>query len=241
MPKLVGVVGGIGPAATVAFLDRIVKMTRASRDQDHVNLVVSQYSATPDRTDFLLGKSDENPGPALRASAQMLERCGVDFLSVPCNTASFFMTKIARAVSIEVIGIVPETVADVVRQYPNAQKIGVLATEGTARSHVYSDELVLHGKTAVQPRPTEQKQLNAIIYNQVKANRPDDVATFHGVISSVFARCDVVILGCTELSVAPDLEPFTEKPVIDSLDSLARSTILKAGHELNRDSGPTGS
>ena len=108
----VGVIGGVGPAATVCFLDKVVRLTAADRDQDHVDLVVLQHSTIPDRTAFILGGSEEDPGPVMAEDARRLTALGVEFIAVPCNTAHFFTQEVQAASGVPVLSIVDETLDD---------------------------------------------------------------------------------------------------------------------------------
>ena len=105
----VGVLGGLGPAATVHFMHRLVELTDAHRDQDHVDLLVWQHGSIPDRSAFLLGHGD-SPEPVLVADAVALERAGARFIAIPCNTAVVWVDQMRAAVSIDVLDTVAETV-----------------------------------------------------------------------------------------------------------------------------------
>lgn len=227
----VGVIGGVGPAATVCFLDLVVRHTAAERDQDHVDLVVLQHSTIPDRTAYILGRSQENPGPVMAADARRLERLGVGFVVVPCNTAHHFTDEVAAAVGVPVLSIVDET-ADEVAARPGVARVGVLATSGTLAARVYQRALETRGLQPLVPDDADQDVVMGIIYDQVKAGRPADVVALHGVADRLRARgADVVVLGCTELSVvaaAHDL--LADDRYVDSLDVLARRTVERAGH-----------
>lgn len=233
--KPVGVIGGLGPAATVSFLDAVVKLTVAERDQDHVDLLVSQHSSTPDRTDFILGRSVADPTSAMVRQAQLLDRAGVEFLVLPCNTAHHFLEQVATAVPhLEVVSIVDETAAAALRRTPDLKTVGVLATEGTLSAQVYQQAFALHGVEVSRPTPAEQETINAVIYDQVKAGKPVDLLALQRVIDSLEARgAQLVVLGCTELSVAAMEHGLLADPLlVDSLDSLARVTIQKAGKQV---------
>lgn len=88
--KLAGVLGGVGPMATVYFQQMVLEMTEASCDQDHLDMLVSNHATIPDRTAFILGESRLSPLFDMAQDAQMLARAGCDFLVLPCNTAHFF-------------------------------------------------------------------------------------------------------------------------------------------------------
>lgn len=230
----IGVIGGVGPLATVYFLDKIVRLTRAERDQDHLNLVVLQHSAIPDRTEFVLGRSDEDPGPVMARDARRLAGMGVELIVVPCNTAHHFVRQVEAATDVPIISIVAETVAEVATTRPDVTTIGLLATSGTLDSGVYQHAADAHGLGVVVPDDADQDAVMRIIYDQVKAGKPVDMELFNGVVERLLARgAQVVVLGCTELSViAEDADLLADPRFVDSLDVLARRTILRSGHEL---------
>lgn len=229
----VGVIGGVGPAATVCFLDLVVRRTAAERDQDHVDLVVLQHSAIPDRTAYILGRSTENPGPVMAADARRLAALGVGFVVIPCNTAHHFTDEVAAAVDVPVLSIVDET-ADEVASVPGTARVGVLATSGTLASGVYQRALEARGLEVLVPDDADQDVVMRIIYDEVKAGRPADVAALHAVSDRLRARgADVVLLGCTELSVvAAEHDLLADPRYLDSLDVLARRTVVRAGYPL---------
>lgn len=229
--SLVGVVGGVGPLATAYFLDRVVRLTDAATDQDHVDLVVHQRASTPDRTEFLLGRSDDDPGPVMAACARELVGLGARAIVLPCNTAEPFLPRIESAAGVPVLGIVRATVDAVVARLPGGEPVGVLATDGTLAVRTYDDELARVGRQALSPEVDDQALVMRVIYDQVKANRPADVAGLAAVVDRLLARgAGCVVLGCTELSVlAGALATLTRHVVVDSVDSLARATITVAG------------
>lgn len=110
MKNSVGVLGGIGPLATVYFMDLIIRMTEAETDQEHINMLVSNHATIPDRTDYILGKSEDSPLKDMTDDAKMLEEAGCLFIVIPCNTAHYFFEDIERSVKIPVINIIKETI-----------------------------------------------------------------------------------------------------------------------------------
>lgn len=226
----VGVIGGVGPAATAEFLMRVIGHTDAQRDQDHADLVVFQHSTIPDRTAFIVGESDEDPSPVLAADAVTLESLGVVAIVLPCNTASAFIETVRAAVTIPVVDIVDAAVEDA--QARGWSRIGVLSTEGTRLAGAYVHAVEQRGLSIVHPSDASQALLNTLIYDQVKAGRPPQRELFDAVLAEVFSGgADGAILGCTELSVAAALWESQDR-VIDSLDSLATRTVTLAGCRL---------
>lgn len=238
--RLVGVIGGVGPLATVYFLEKVVRLTAAERDQDHVDMIVFNHASIPDRTAYVVGTPDEagnpplNPGPVMADDARRLEGFGVDFLVLPCNTAHTFTQEIVDAVDVPLLSIVEETVAEAQRREPELRRAAVLATTGTVRSGVYQRALEARGIEALSPDAADQELVMRVIYEQVKAGRAVDLEMLGGVVERlVDAGAQVVLLGCTELSVVAQDSGLLDDPrYVDSLDVLARATILRAGGAL---------
>jgi len=225
----VGVLGGVGPLATVYFLRRVIELTAADTDQDHVDLLVCQHSSIPDRTAFLLGRSSADPLPVLVQDARLLAANGVGFIAMPCNTAHYLYEELAAQVSVPVLDLVDETVAAAQRAFPGLRRLGVLATDGTVHAGTYPQACRRRGIEAVVPDETVQSEVMDIIYAGVKAGRAVEPGRFQAVVDHLRQRgCQAVALACTELSVlAQDLG--TTADVVDSVDVLARRTIELAG------------
>jgi len=228
MPE-VGVVGGLGPAATADFLGRVVAATDAARDQDHVNLVVLQHSAVPDRTAFITGASDADPTPLLVADARRLESWGVVAVVMPCNTATAFVEAMRSAVDVPVLDIVDIAMDEAERR--GWKRVGVLATEGTRAAGTYDRagsgrDIAIH-----YPDDATQASVNSLIFEYVKAGIEAPPAMLEASVQALIDDgVDGVILGCTELSVAA--AGLENDVVIDALDSLARRTVVAGGGKL---------
>ena len=227
----VGVVGGVGPLATAYFLNHVVRLTVAERDQDHVDMVVLNHVTIPDRTDFVLGRSEQDPGPVLARDARRLEEFGADFIVMPCNTAHYFTQQVLDAISVPFVSIIATTVDAVRDRVPGLRAVGLLATSGTSSSGVYQDAFDAHGVATLVPDEADQAVVTSIIYDQVKAGRPADLEALRGVVARLVERgAQAVILGCTELSVVAVDHGLLDEPLfVDSTDQLARATIRRAG------------
>ena len=228
----VGVLGGLGPAATVHFMQRVVDHTDAHRDQDHVDLVVWQHGSIPDRTAFLLGRG-ESPEPALVADAVALERAGARFIAIPCNTAVVWVEQMRAAVSIEVLDTVAETVAAAARAVPGLERLGVLATDGTLLAGTYAVAAADAGVDLLTPALEVQREVMSIIYDGVKAGMPVPRERFDAVVDHLRGQgAQAVALGCTELSVLHEDLGIDDPTVVDSIDALARRVVVRAGAPL---------
>lgn len=229
----VGILGGIGPMATVYFMQRVIAMTDASRDQDHVDMLVWNHASIPDRTAYIVGDSDESPGPVMADDARQLERAGAKFIAVPCNTAQAFQDEVAAAVDIPVIDIVAVTIEAARAAVPGLSTLGILATDGTLRARTYHDAAEAAGLRPVAPDDVVQKDVMSMIYDGVKAGMPVERARFDAAVAHLRAKgAGAIVLGCTELSILQTDLDVDEPDVIDSLDSLAARTVVLAGGRL---------
>ncbi len=228
----VGVLGGLGPSATVHFLARVVELTDAVRDQDHVDLLVWQHGSIPDRTAFLLG-TGESPEPALVADAVALERAGARFIAIPCNTAVVWVDQMRASVGIEVLDTVAETVAAARAVVPGLRRLGVLATDGTLLAGTYAGAAAAVDVELVLPSPDVQRDVMAVIYEGVKAGVPVPRERFEALVRHLRDRgAEAVALGCTELSVLAEDLGVEDPRVVDSIDALARRVVQRAGAPL---------
>ncbi len=228
----VGVLGGLGPAATVLFMHRVVELTDADRDQDHVDLLVWQHGSIPDRSAFLLGHG-ESPEPVLVADAVALERAGARFIAIPCNTAVVWVEQMRAAVSIEVLDTVAETVDAARRAVPGLQRLGVLATDGTLLAGTYAGAAAAAGIDLLTPSPEVQREVMAIVYDGVKAGVPVSRERFDAVVDHLRDQgAEAVALGCTELSVLHGELGVDDVTIVDSIGALARRVVLRAGAPL---------
>lgn len=233
--KTLGILGGVGPLASVYFADLIVNMTEACTDQEHIPLFLFNDNTIPDRTSFILGASDIDPTPRMIEDIAKLSSLGCDYIAVTCNTAHYFYNKLQASTSVTVVNMIDEAVNDVLKKIPEAKKIGVLATDGTVLSGVYSRVIKEKGMTCLTPSPASQKQIMEIIYAQIKAGKEPDLKAFLKVINELRHNgCDAIILGCTELSVINKNNSLTKNndDIIDAMESLAKKCITLCGKEV---------
>lgn len=227
----VGVLGGLGPMASVYFYEMVVKMTDAKTDQDHVDMIISNRATTPDRTAYIVGDSDENPADALINDSKKLEQYGVDFLVMTCNTAHYFYEKINESVDIPVINIVEETIK--YAKKIGHKKLGILATTGNMKTKLYQSMCEEYNIEYLVLDENRQKQVMEIIYDDIKSGKPADMNKFNAIVDYLKENnCDGVILGCTELSILKNDNNLDGEFYIDSLEVLARETIIRSGRKL---------
>ena len=227
--KILGILGGLGPLATVYFMDLIVKMTEAKKDQEHISMIVLNHAAIPDRTEFILDASKPNPLPMMIEDAKKLQLAGADYVVMPCNTAHFFYEQIQHNLDIPMLNIIEETVK-FARDEKNVKKLGILATKGTVSAGSYQRMCEKYGIEWAIPSLQDEQSLMNIIYNQVKAGKEVNISEFLKIIENMKADgCDAVTLGCTELSVINKDFALGREDIIDSLEVLAKRSIELCG------------
>lgn len=236
MENAVGVIGGVGPMATAYFLERVIAMTQADRDQDHINMVIYNHATIPDRTAYILDENKEDPLGPLIADAQSLEKNGCNFIVIPCNTAHYFYESIEKSVHIPVVNIVEETIRYAVERVNNLTCLGIMATDGTLTTETYQKAAKRFHLKTVQPNEDMQKKVMAMIYDGVKAGKEvsyDSFAEVADYLRDLGAQC--IILGCTELSVLKHMLDLNEADVLDSIDVLATETVRRSGKVLTKE------
>ncbi|MFZ5969827.1 MAG: aspartate/glutamate racemase family protein [Bacillota bacterium] len=227
MEKTLGIIGGMGPLATVKLFEKIVTLTDARSDQEHIRILIDNNTFIPDRTSYLVGIG-EDPREQLIDSAKKLESAGADFLVMPCNTAHYFYNDILQQINIPFLHMIEETANIILEKYPGIEKVGLLATVGTCKTGVYADVFQKKGIQVLQPSEEHQQYVTDLIYG-IKENRKVNIDHFYTAVNALnSAGCQVCILGCTELSVAYDLFHL-KGTYVDALDVISRKAIEFAG------------
>ena len=228
MKKVLGIIGGVGPLATMLIGEMIVRLTKATKDQEHVHTIIDNDTSIPDRTAYILDNSKENPVPYLARDAKKLAEYGAGVICIPCNTAHSFYEELQQASSVPVLHMIRETAKRA--KELGAGRVGILATDGTLKSRVYQTALEEQGLIPVIPEPDIQKQVMSVIYDYVKAGR-EMTWDIWEPIEQAMEGCDFVVLGCTELSIVnKELKLGTQ--YIDSLTVLAETAITACGYEV---------
>ena len=209
-----GIVGGIGPAATVDFMQKIVRNTSAERDQDHIRLIVDHNPQIPDRTANLIGKGSD-PTLALYSACKRLEANGASAVAMPCNTAHAYVARIQASLSIPIVNMLSETIRHITSHYPEHSKVGLLATTGTIASGVYHEAARGNAFELLVPDADHQALVMETIYGSqgVKAgfaDGPCKEALLKALAHLAEQGASVAILGCTELPLVLPEHPHYE-------------------------------
>ena len=222
--KRIGVLGGMGPSATVDFMEKIIQLTPASCDQEHLPVVVANLPQVPDRSRAILGMGDD-PLPALLDGIDVLNKANVGVIAIPCNSSHHWYEQMAARSHCDVIHIANACVAAVPAN-PNT-KVAIFATRGAIVSGFYQSSLNKRGIDFFIPDAnTGQAEIDACI-RSIKASEMAEGARCLGLALSKMKQQGVsaVIMGCTEIPIAARHLGGADLALIDSTLELARATV----------------
>lgn len=247
MKKTIGIVGGVGPYAGIEIVKRIYDQTIGSSDQDHISVaMLAEPEKISDRTEYLLGKNATNPGIQIANVINKLHETGADIIGIPCNTAhspkifNSILEHLKYKGNFELVHMIEEVVKIIKFELPQRKRIGVLATTGTLNSKLYFNKLAEYDLTNIQLDDSDQEQyVQSSIYNSKYGIKAFSNPITERAKKYLELACDllikrgaeVIILGCTELSLAFDIEEYRGCKIIDSTTVLARKLIEKAAPE----------
>jgi aspartate racemase len=222
---IVGVLGGMGPEATVDFMSKVIALTPAERDQDHVRMLVDHNPTVPDRQ-IDTAEQRDSVKKALADMAVGLEQAGADFLVIPCNTAHGFIDEAVSAVSIPLVHIVTETVRESHRVAGDSSSVGLLATDACLRAGLYNEALVENGQRPILPDEDAQAHLMQLVGRIKSGDRSTSVQNTMTEIASalISSGAGVVVAGCTEIPMVLSQDSLAV-PLISSTDVLAQRTV----------------
>ena len=227
--RIVGVLGGMGPEATVEMMRRVIAATPADDDADHIRMIVDNNPKVPSRIKALIDGNGEDPGPALAAMARGLQTAGAEVLVIPCNTAHHYLPVIEAAVDIAVIDVVALTAARLSTGSSRPRQIGMLASTAVRLVGLFNRGFREHRLTALYPDDGDQALLLALI-RDVKAGRVTNgaIAAYEDVACRLVRQqgVDALLIACTELSTLA--KPRAEVAVIDTMDVMVEAVIAAA-------------
>ncbi|MDT8377669.1 MAG: amino acid racemase [Desulfotignum sp.] len=227
--KVVGIIGGMGPEATVDLMQRIIRLTPAMDDKDHIRCIVDNNPKVPSRIKAIIEGDGEDPGPVMADMGRRLEAWGADFLVIPCNTAHYYHNAVQKAVKIPVVNMIDLVVDEVKTHFSSEKNIGMLASPAVAITKLYTRRFEATGMVEVWPDPEHQDLLLRII-RQVKTGRisPDRHPQYARVCDHLKGQgVRVAIVACTELSVLGGNLPIS---TIDASQVLAEAIVRMVKH-----------
>lgn len=225
-----GILGGMGPQATELFYRRVVELTAAGRDQEHIETLILSDTKMPDRTAAILSGDTAPVYARLLSDARFLEGWGAGCIAIPCNTSHTFVPRLQEELRTPIINMIAETAAELKRL--GAKRVGILATDGTIKMGLYHAACEALGIEALSPPREIQALVMSVIYDEVKGGRPVSFDKLSAIDANLVEMgCGYGVLACTELSVCQGWETLKCK-YLDALDVLARRCVEGCGYPL---------
>ncbi|BAN26851.1 cysteate racemase [Caballeronia insecticola] len=218
-----GVLGGMGPLATADFLVKLIQATPAASDQEHMPVIVHNVPQVPDRSAAFLAGSDA-PWPHLLDGLRTLEAAGCSAIAIPCNTAHVWHRRLAQETALPVLHIGEAALRALAYRYPEARRVGVLATAATLKARIYHEQLSARGIEAIEPGDDLQTTHVAAGIAAVKAGRIDEARAWlsHAATHLIARGADALLLACTEIPVALSGVALN---AVDPTEALARACV----------------
>lgn len=226
--RVIGILGGMGPEATVELYYRIIRTTNVQRDQDHIKTIIYSNPKVPDRTKAILGNG-ESPLPEMIKTAKTLEKAGADFIIIPCNTAHYFINELRESVNIPILNMIELTAKKVKEEFPKIKRAGLIATDGTVNSEIYHKNFNEIKVDTLSPPNNLQKEVMKAIYEHIKKG---DLDGGRKILLKVAENLhtqgsQIILCGCTEVSLVLK-EGDVSAPILDPLQVLAETAVRVA-------------
>ncbi len=226
--KIIGILGGMGPEATIDLFYKIIKSTPAEKDQDHLRIIIDNNPKIPDRTAAILGKG-KDPLPALQEAARNLEKAGADFIIIPCNTAHYFLPLIQESVKIPILNMIEEAAKETQQRIPQIKKVGLLASIGIYKTEIYHEHFKKFNIEVTSPEEKDKEEVMKAIYAVKAGNLSKGIKKSILKIAQELINkgAEVIIAGCTEIPLILK-EGDVSVPIIDPTQILAKAAVQKA-------------
>ncbi|MBR5055570.1 MAG: aspartate/glutamate racemase family protein [Bacteroidales bacterium] len=220
---VLGVLGGMGPAASADFMRLLAEKAPADRDQEHPRVILYSDSLIPNRTAFLEGKG-ENPAPYLMEGFKSLISWGADILCATCNTAHVFIDRFPAEITGRLVHIVDETIRQC--RLVSPEGAWLTATLGTVNSGLYQAHAEKSGYTFRVPEGAMLQEIHDVT-DIVKAGRTEEAGKlYRGIIERLWKTERLpIVAACTELPIAYAAAGLPAEMCISSLDALAEGCI----------------
>jgi aspartate racemase len=222
---MLGVLGGMGPAATVDLMAKLIRLNPAARDQDHLPLVVVSDPRVPDRVGPIVDGRGRSPLPAMLGGIAALERAGAEAIAIPCHTAHHWYAELAAATELPILSIVDAVLTELERLELPEGPLGLLATRATLTAGLYQQRLAAAGHPGLEPEPAVMAECVLPAIALVKQDRAVEAAErLARAVAHLRERgAGHVLLACTELPIALAAAPIPG--CIDATEALARSCL----------------
>ncbi|HWQ30394.1 MAG TPA: amino acid racemase [Negativicutes bacterium] len=218
---VIGILGGMGPEATNNFYRKIIQFTDASKDQEHIHVIMDSNTEIPDRSQFICG-GGEDPRIEMVRSLVKLEMMGAEYIAIPCNTAHYFYDDIKKYTKINILNMIHETAVFARTAQPEAKEYLLLATEGTYMSGIYKKKFNEFGLKIIEPDSTDKKTVMNWIYEVKSGTFRVKPVDFLSLVNK-YRKDELtpIILGCTELPILTEKLGLSEE-YVDPVTILAK-------------------
>ncbi|KRO16380.1 aspartate/glutamate racemase family protein [Lacticaseibacillus saniviri] len=227
MQRFFTVIGGMGTAATESYVRLLNKRSDAKKDQDYMDYILVNHASVPDRTSYILDHSKPSFYPALLDDIRQQSLLNPDFMVIVCNTAHYFYDQLQAETDVPLLHMPRLAIQTMCDQYPDEQRIGLIATEGTIADGIYTNEIESTGREVVLGDRHVQDMVNELIYTNIKENNRVDGPLFHKILQTMHDdfKVNVIVLGCTELSLAQELAGDHPYTTIDAQSIIVDKTL----------------
>lgn len=230
--KKIGILGGMGPEATVLFYNLIIRLTKAERDNEHIPVIIYSNPKVPDRTEAIINNA-KSPLPLLLEGAKFLQDSGVDVITMPCITAHHFYPEIIKNIKTHFLNIIQETADYTEKKHPNLKKLGLLATNGTIKTEIFQKYFERRGIEIILPDKKNQTKFMDAVYGKKGIKAGFKIAPKKILLQIVEHlhknNAQAIIAGCTEVPLALQ-EDDISIPFIEPLFILASKSIKMVGY-----------
>ncbi|MCU9997519.1 amino acid racemase [[Pasteurella] aerogenes] len=224
MKNVIGILGGMGPAATADMFQKFIQLTPAKKDQDHIPLLISSIPDIPDRSASILNNG-ENPEPFMEKYVKGLQAAGATCIIIACNTAHYWFSDLKKRTNVEMLSMIDAVIDAVLNT--RVQRIGLLATDATLATNLYKNKLEEYGLTFIAPTIQGQKKVMESIYSLKGGNLKLATELMLAQRDELIKQgAELIILGCTEVPIVlADELKNNPNLYIDSTQVLVQAAI----------------
>jgi len=229
--KVIGILGGMGPEATLNLFKKIIQITPATRDQEHLQVIIYNNPKIPDRTDAILGKG-ESPVPMIVNTGLSLAKAGADLIVIPCISAHFFLEELRQKINLPILSALDEVSSFITLNNPQIKSVGLLATKGTIQGGFFQKKLQDNNINTLVPDSDSQELVMSAIY-KIKSLKASHVREESNKILVDIANLLIkkgsqgIIAGCTEIPLALKSKDLIV-PLFDPILILAKAAVREA-------------
>lgn len=226
--KIVGILGGMGPEATADLFSKIILETKATKEEEHLRIIIDNNPKMPSRQDAIL-KNGESPVPAMIQTSKNLKNAGADFIIIGANTAHYFYDDIKKEIDIPILHIIDEAIKDLLKNYPNIKKVGVMATNAAVSTGLYKKCCERFGIDVIENKDKLQQQIHDSIFKFKYEGLTKNILNLasNSIQELIDEGAEAVIMGCTEIPIILKDKEF-KIPIIDPNEVIAKVAVAYA-------------